>query len=164
MYSTPLAYMITFTTYGTWLHGNSRGSIIEQPNGTHLLNKESRLEAYQKQIMTESPFVLDERSRQIILQAMLDVAQNRHWIIPAIHIRSSHIHSIVKAHPKPERIMNDLKAYCTRALRANNYSRKHFWTHHGSTRYLYTDAKIQEAVHYVLYEQGEPMTLCAQPQ
>jgi REP element-mobilizing transposase RayT len=163
MYKTPLAYLITFTTYGTWLHGNSRGSIIEQQDGTQLLKHEARLESYQKQIMMESPFVLDERSRNIILQAMLDVARHRNWIIPAIHIRTSHIHSVIKAHLKPKRIMNDLKVYATRALRANNYSRNHFWTHHGSTRYLYTEAKIQEAVHYVIYEQGEPMTLYAQP-
>jgi REP element-mobilizing transposase RayT len=121
------------------------------------------LELSQRQLLTEHPFVLDAQTRNIILQAMLDVAGHRNWKIPAIHIRASHIHSVVKAHLKPERIMNDFKIYATRALRAKGYSRKHFWTYHGSTRYLFTDAKIKEAVYYVLHEQGEPMTFYAEP-
>ena len=28
MWNKPLAYFITFTTYGTWLHGDSRGSMV----------------------------------------------------------------------------------------------------------------------------------------
>jgi len=38
--SIPLAYLITFTTYGTWLHGDPRGSVDREHNvwGTPFLD------------------------------------------------------------------------------------------------------------------------------
>ena len=30
--SVPLAYLITFRTYGTWLHGDARGSVDREHN------------------------------------------------------------------------------------------------------------------------------------
>ncbi|MBY0309383.1 MAG: hypothetical protein K2Q09_11625 [Phycisphaerales bacterium] len=32
MYSTPLAYLLTWTCHGTWLHGDDRGSIDDFNN------------------------------------------------------------------------------------------------------------------------------------
>jgi hypothetical protein len=34
----PLAYFITFTTYGTWLHGDPRGSFMKSPDGAEHLD------------------------------------------------------------------------------------------------------------------------------
>jgi hypothetical protein len=38
--SIPLAYFITFTCYGTWLHGDERGSVDDEHNtpGTPVLD------------------------------------------------------------------------------------------------------------------------------
>jgi REP element-mobilizing transposase RayT len=162
MPKSPLAYLITFTTYGTWLHGDPRGSVIKDKRARPLANQPKLLQ-YQRDHLKEPPFILDAQSRNIILQSLLKVAEYRNWKLLAIHIRNSHIHIVIKAHLKPERIMNDFKSYATRALRSEGYSRTHFWTHHGNTQYLFSDTKIKEAIHYTLYEQGTPMTLYAQP-
>jgi REP element-mobilizing transposase RayT len=162
MAGTPLAYLITFTTYGTWLHGDERGSIWCK-EGVHLIKAEPRLQQYQQHLLTEPPFLLESQSRKIILQAILEVVKHRQWCMPAIHLRTNHIHFVIRAHCRPEKIMTDFKAYATRALRKEGFFRNKFWTHHGSTRYLFSDAKIKEAIHYVLHEQGQPMSVYAEP-
>jgi len=78
---------------------------------------------------------------------------------PFIFVLIISIHLVIKADQLPEKIMTAIKAYITRALRKTGYNRLSFWTRHGSTRFLFTDDKIKKAVHYVLYEQGEPMSV-----
>ena len=48
--SVPLAYLITFTTYGTWRHGDERGSVDRAHNAyrtPHLAHNQRR-ESYEK--------------------------------------------------------------------------------------------------------------------
>ncbi len=55
--------------------------------------------------------------------------------------------------------MNDFKAWASRKLHealTEPPDREH-WTRHGSTRWLNTQDSLDEAIHYVLNEQGEPM-------
>lgn len=40
---TPLAYLITFRTYGTWLHGDERGSVDKNHNKFGTRTAESRI-------------------------------------------------------------------------------------------------------------------------
>ena len=84
---------------------------------------------------------------------------HRHWELLALHVRTTHVHVIVFAEAAPERILNDFKAYASRALNAAGLDAADCrrWTRHGSTLYLWTDASLDEKVHYVLHEQGEPM-------
>jgi len=51
-----------------------------------------------------------------------------------------------------------MKSYSSRALTSAGFehSGRKRWTRGGSARYLWSDADIDRAVHYVLYEQGEP--------
>jgi hypothetical protein len=61
----------------------------------------------------------------------------------------------------PEKILNQVKAYASRALNQkgfDNASRKR-WTIHGSTRYLWNPDQVGSAIHYVIREQGEPMAV-----
>ena len=66
---------------------------------------------------------------------------------------------VVEGEARPEMIMSTFKKYASRAL--NNLGidepdRKR-WARHGSTRWLFKDADVQEAIRYVVSGQGEPM-------
>jgi REP element-mobilizing transposase RayT len=67
----------------------------------------------------------------------------------------------VEADCRPEKVMNDFKAYTSRRLNRRGYDDKDRkrWSHHGSTRWLWKDRDVTEAIRYVDDEQGEPMTL-----
>jgi REP element-mobilizing transposase RayT len=96
--------------------------------------------------------------RQIVLQAIIGVCRHRGWTLMAAHVRTTHVHVVVAAETTPERIMNSLKSYSSRAL--NCRSR---WARHGSTVYLWNRDAIFNAVRYVVSKQGEPMAIYTQP-
>jgi hypothetical protein len=60
---------------------------------------------------------------------------------------------------KPEKVLNDLKAWSSRRLkeRLGEPSDRDRWTRHGSTRYIWKEDVLAEKIRYVLDEQGERM-------
>jgi REP element-mobilizing transposase RayT len=66
--------------------------------------------------LRQAPYVLDQPRRQIVLAAVLEVCRYRQWRLLAAHVRSNHVHVVVHAQVPPEKVMNDLKAYASRAL------------------------------------------------
>ncbi len=71
---------------------------------------------------------------------------------------------MVYAECAPEKVMNDFKAYASRALNKAGFERKDRkrWTRHGSTKYKWTDEELETAADYVVRRQGEPMAMyCA---
>jgi REP element-mobilizing transposase RayT len=158
----PLGYFITFTTYGSWLHGDSRGSILKGET-TKLLSENPALRAYEQSTQEYQTVVLDSEARKIVRQAILETCRFREWLLYAAHIRSTHIHLVLKANTSPERVLVDLKAYATRSLRKNGYDQRRLWTRHGSTRYLNTASQLNKAIHYIISEQGKPMSMYLNP-
>jgi REP element-mobilizing transposase RayT len=157
----PMAYFITFSCYGTWLHGDEAGSVDRDHNlpGTPLLAADPSRVAAERRRMTQPAYALDAPRRRVVLQTLEEVCQQRGWDLLAAHVRARHVHVVVQAPTAPERVMNDFKSYASRNLNRNGFDtpdRKR-WARHGSTRYLWDEKSVQNAVHYVLYEQGEPM-------
>jgi REP element-mobilizing transposase RayT len=159
--SGPLAYFITFTCYGTWLHGDDRGSVDDDHNviGTPMLGSDPHRRTQEREQPNDMPYSLDLKRRRITLEAIHEIARRKTWAVHAIHVRSSHVHVVLTADGPPERVMNDLKAAASRRLN-KQFPEEHErtrWTRHGSTRYLWSDEAVVDKVRYVLEGQGEPM-------
>jgi REP element-mobilizing transposase RayT len=156
-----LAYFITFTCYGTWLHGDERGSVDDEHNipGEPVLPPDGERYARECDKLNEPQYQLDAPRRKIVVDAVCRIVRRKGWPLHAAHVRSNHVHVVVTAEGPPERVMNDFKAAASRHLnRAFPAERDRTrWTRHGSTRYLWTEDALAEKVQYVLYEQGEPM-------
>ncbi len=159
----PIAYLITFNCYGTWLHGGKPTSVDRYNNtpGTDFLPLSSTRANLVNQQMSETPYFLDESRRHIVLQAIVEVCAYRQWVLLAAHVRSNHVHSVIHAILKPEQIMNSIKSYASRYLNkakldGNKVNR---WARHGSTRYLWKDVEVEAAIQYVVHEQGLPMSV-----
>ena len=75
----PLAYFITFTTYGTWLHGRNPGSVDRQHNqvGTPLLAADAKQEATRRRITCQEEYRLDGARREAVLKTIREVASHR---------------------------------------------------------------------------------------
>jgi REP element-mobilizing transposase RayT len=163
MASTPLAYFITFTTYGVWLHGRAAGSVDREHNrvGTPFLPPHEEREQAEHSNMREPTYLLDADRRTVVLQTILEVAQHRRWTVWACHIRTTHVHIIVTAATKPEKVMTDFKAYASRRLKERLMEPADCkrWTQHGSTRYLWNEEQVATKIEYVLNGQGEPMAV-----
>jgi REP element-mobilizing transposase RayT len=159
--NTPLAYFLTFTCYGTWLHGDERGSVDREHNtpGMPVLPPDATRCAREQGDLAQPPYLLDQARRQVTLHALCEIARRKGWMLHAAHVRSNHVHLVVTADGPPERILNDFKAAISRHLnKAFPAERDRTrWARHGSTRYLWTEEAVAEKVHYVLEGQGESL-------
>lgn len=160
----PIAYHITFTTYGSWLHGDERGSVDKGHNqyGSAFVSPNSGLHKKEQTSLKNPSVILDKNIREVVLKAVLEVCGLRSWVAHAIHVRSNHIHIVVSGDEEPERMMRDFKAYATRAIKKNSSSKaviKKYWSRHGSTKYLWTKENLVSTVEYVKNRQGETMSL-----
>ncbi len=159
--SDPVAYFITFTTYGSWLHGRAPGSVDHDHNqpGTPFLPPDPAAEAAHRAQLRQPPYALDPARQQVVLDTILEVARHRRWRVWAVHVRTNHVHVILTATGRPEKVLIDFKAWASRRLREafGEAADRDRWTQHGSTRYLWDEAALAQNISYVLDEQGEPM-------
>jgi len=152
---------ISWICYGHWLHGAARGSVDPEHNTADMpwLPPDPEVESGERQRMTQPPYVMDADRRRVVLAAIKSVCDFRGWTLHAIHVRTSHVHVVVTGAQTPERMMNDFKAYASRALNNAGFgdSNRKRWTRHGSTRYINRETYLAAAINYVLNKQGEPM-------
>jgi len=156
----PLAYHITFNCYGKHLHGNEKGSVDRKHNtyGNELLEPHAGLEGFELNAMTQPPYTLDEPRRKVVLKTIKEVCQYRGWDLIAAHVRSNHVHIVVSAKEKPEKLMKDFKSYASRRLTEAGFDSKDRkrWARHGSTTYKWTQEELDVAIDYVVKGQGDP--------
>jgi REP element-mobilizing transposase RayT len=158
-----VAYFITFTTYGTWLHGTSKGKgsvdVHHNAYDTPFLAPNAGREARAREAMIQSAYVMTADERDIVCRAIVSLATERNWDLLAVHVRSNHVHVVVAAETDPGRIMSDVKSRASRDLMRAGFgdaTRKR-WTRHGSTRHLFRIADVEEKIRYTVDGQGERM-------
>ena len=156
----PLAYFLTWTTYGSWLPGDERGW-VDKP-GEFRAPDGQRQQAAQRR-MTESALILDVEQRGIVEDTIAAHCRIRGWQLHAVNARTQHVHVVVSAPGRmPEDVMDQFKAWCTRKLKERERSlqsttvRQNWWTQRGSKRWLNDTDSLEAAVKYVVEEQGEP--------
>src|SRR6266853_5055858 len=110
----PLAYLITFRCYGTWLHGDERGSYRRSSNvisGVVRIPPRPRLRQAEIEQLKHCPGRLNERQRAIVEQAIREVCTHRKYTLRAVKVRSNHAHSVVSALSPTEPILDAFKCY-----------------------------------------------------
>lgn len=157
----PLAYLISFRSYGTWLHGDKRGSVdrFHRRYGTPCIPPNEPWRKYNLASLKQPPVQLDRQRREAIEKAIRETCKIRGWSLLAVNARTNHIHSVVSANCKPDPVLIALKANATREMREAGCwnSVRTPWVKRGSKKYLWDEAAVSNAVAYVLYEQGEPL-------
>jgi REP element-mobilizing transposase RayT len=157
--SAPLAYFITFHTYGTWLPGNPRGSVDAHHRavGTPYVGWSEGRQSASTARLAHPPIELCPEERTIILCTTQEVCARRGWALLAAHIRVNHVHAVIRAEHGPERVMNDLKTWSTRRVIEAGLRPPgtRLWVRHGSTRHLWRPEVVSAACVYVVERQGE---------
>ena len=153
----PLAYFLTWTTYGTWLPGDGRGwnrkDEAEIQPANVLFLEMARLE------MKEPEFRLSVAHRRIVEETVRDHCCKRDWHLHTVNARSNHVHVVVTAAGyKPEIVRDQFKAWCTRRLKEAGVARTQFWTEGGSRRWINDDDALEGAILYVIEAQDRKGT------
>jgi REP element-mobilizing transposase RayT len=157
----PLAYLITFRTYGTWLHGDKRGSVDRFHNrfGSPRIGPNESWRKHNRNRLAGAPVNLKSRPRTLVKEAIKETCKLRKWGFWITNVRTNHVHTVVSAPCKPEKVLAAFKANATRKLReAGSWrSTRSPWVLRGSRKYLWTEQDVINAIVYVEYEQGEPL-------
>ncbi len=154
----PIAYFITFTCYGTWLHGDARGSVRRPNNGNGMptLPENPLRRAMIISKMRHPLMYLGPQERGLVDTTVREVCEYRGWELDALNVRTNHVHILVTSTAHPDKVMNDIKAWCTRRLREEGLiePNREVWTSHGSTRWLWKEEHFRAAWEYVTHGQG----------
>ena len=154
-------YFITFSTYGTWLHGDSRGSVDRFRNryGTPRIPADARWERYNERIMKIDFVKLYTQRRAAVNEALKETCAIRKWKLWARNVRTNHVHVVVSASCNPEKVLRALKANATRKMNEAGcwQSAQTPWARKGRKRWLWTEDQLRSAIKYVEDEQGEPL-------
>ncbi|MCP4785296.1 MAG: hypothetical protein GY903_01580 [Fuerstiella sp.] len=144
----PIAYFITWTTYGTWLPGDERGwqrrgqGDVKPPNRMFVKMAEAD--------MKETAFLLSHDDREIVESVIVKHCEIRGWNLHTVNVRSNHVHVVVTAPGyAPKTVRNQLKAWSSRNLKRCNPSRERFWTKGASCRWINHENDLESAIIYV---------------
>ncbi|MEM7477977.1 MAG: transposase [Planctomycetota bacterium] len=146
--SDPIAYFLTWVTYGTWLPGDARGW-VELKHGWQLPN--ANLESDCESRMGEEQCLLSAVARQHTAAQIEETCQHRGWTLHTLSVRSNHLHAVVAAaNVVPKKIRADLKAWATRRLKHEvDESRNNWWADRGSVRYIWNEESLERVIVYV---------------
>jgi len=158
----PLAHLITFRCYGTWLHGDARGAVDRfhnQYKSPYLSANDNWLQ-HNTQTLKSQPVKLNAAQRQSVETAVRETCSKRNWLLRALNVRTNHVHTVVSiGETDPEHALVALKANATRQMREDNcWLLEHTpWVRKGSKRNLWNERSIERAIDYVLNGQGDEL-------
>jgi REP element-mobilizing transposase RayT len=167
-----LFWLITSTTYGTWLPGDKRGfvSTVEDGPGPRVRHNTlgtpydadmPELRQAARAQMKGPPVYLNIEQAGAVLDQIRQTSDYRRWGLHAAAVMANHFHVVAEA---PEevlstKILGDLKSYAARAL--NRLWQRPlsgtWWTESGSRRLLRNQAAIEDRIIYVVLGQYLPL-------
>ncbi|MCC7508691.1 MAG: transposase [Planctomycetes bacterium] len=151
-------YFVTFTCYGTWLHGDARGSHDRKATSLarKILSPDQRLEAEMRRRMNRPAMALSGPMRKVVREAILEHVSFRGWELRELNVRSNHVHLVVLADADGSRVLNSVKARATRALREERLVARDqpVWSERGSYSLLESAKDAADASEYVRNGQG----------
>ncbi len=156
----PMAYLLTFRTYGTWLHGDERHSIDRHGKniyGTPDISPSQKLNDVMQGELKYPALVLNDLQQAAVEIVIKELCEQRKYHLQAINVRNNHVHTAVSVEAKPERVVDAFKAFATKKLREENLVSKELqiWSRGRSRRYLWKPRHVSLAIEYVLYGQGD---------
>jgi REP element-mobilizing transposase RayT len=162
-------WLITSTTYGTWLPGDARGFVsnvrfpddsLDRHNkyGAEYDNDHPRLQELARKRMKGSPIDFTKQHAGVILAQFLETTEIQQWHAHAIAIMNNHFHIVASALETipSKKILQSYKSYASRALNSNfpRPDSETWWTESGSRRPLRGEAALAAAIAYVLQQQN----------
>jgi len=163
---TAYAYFITIATYGTWLHGDSRESIDLKHNQINKprIKSNPKLQIEMEKNQKHLAYLMNEQDRIIVMNSIKDTCKYFNWRLYTVHVRTNHLHMLIRSEEQIETVMSKIKRYATRDL--NKHSKQpqeKYWARHASTRYVWDEAGHYFVMNYIIEQQGKKMACYHEP-
>ena len=139
-----IGYIITWTTYGSWLQGDKRGYV---KNGTVLEGNKKLHSANQRQQKTLS-VKLDSHQKRTVENAILKEAERVGQNVFAIAVCTNHVHLVAQAGCEPiGQFVRRYKVAATSVLRKEFPDR--IWTKGYDKRFCFSQEDLTKKIQYV---------------
>lgn len=150
----PLAYHITFGTYGARLHGDSRGTVDREHNGFGDSILEHDLERLQEAAgrLRFDPIYFTAEQREFLESIIPSICDRGSWQHVVSAAGPDHVHVCLIAPVVPgDRIKPWLKRWLGEALSARWPLSKgaSWWAEHGSVKWIFDEAYFQNVKKYI---------------
>ena len=140
-----VGYMLTWTTYGTWLQGEKRGWV----NDGEVLEECVGLLQKNIQSMNQRAVYLSKSQREVVRRAILESAKRIGQEILAVTVRSNHVHVVVVNSYIPiSKVVQRYKRESTHAICSGGFKGK-VWTKGYDVQYCFDEAGVRGRVGYV---------------
>lgn len=92
---------------------------------------------------------MSPEDRDVVNDTVRKHCEIRGWALHKVNARSNHVHVVVTTGGRsPETVRDQLKAWCSRMLRAHYPDRSRFWTEGASCRWINQEDDLIAAVEY----------------
>jgi len=140
-----IAYMLTWTTYGTWLQGDRRCWVKD----ARICKPNSALEDANRRQMKDSPAALSKEQRIIAGRTIANEAMKLNQKLFALAVCRNHIHLVVQNIDLPVgRVVSHYKHAVRLALQERGFRGK-LWTRGFDKRYCMNDKELAGKIAYV---------------
>ena len=161
-------WLLTSTTYGTWLPGDERGFIgtVKDGPGPRVrhnvpetpVDKDFRgLRQSARELLKCPPILLNQEQALVVLDQFRETAAFRRWLLLAGAVMANHFHLVVAADEDVHStiLLRDFKSYASRALNRkwSKPASGTWWTESGSRRTLPDERAVEAAIEYVRCQQ-----------
>jgi REP element-mobilizing transposase RayT len=141
-----LGYLLTWTTYGTWLQGNNKKGYVK--NGV-IYGPNELLANANKQKLKNTPVVLTSMQREIIEIAIREKAKKLGQKIFALAVCSNHVHIVVDYTTKDiGLVVRRYKTAGLKVMRHFGFSGK-LWTKGFDKKFCFDEQALRERINYV---------------
>ncbi len=166
-------WLLTWTTYGTWLPGDRRGFVSnfagtdgkghrQNAPGTLPESDHPGLAGAARARLAGSAVWLTPDQARVLIGQFRETAECRGWTVMAVAVMANHVHIVVGVggDPEPDIFLRDFKSYGSRKLSRlfDEPAGGRWWTQGGSTRILPDGAAVEAAVAYV-ERQANPLAV-----
>ena len=145
----PSGLFLTWTVYGTFLPGDSRGW---RHRASGMRSAQPQLDLWHRKRLQHAVILLTDPMRRTVESAIDEICDVRRWSLWASAARSNHIHVVLTA-PEcdPETVRDQLKAKSTRELRGgfSVWKDRPVWSANGDIEFLDSEEEIEKCVLYV---------------
>ena len=140
-----LGYMLTWTTYGTWLQGDERGWVKDGER----LGANAGLKRSNEERMTQSAVRLNSEQKKVVRRCLIELAERAGQEVFGLAVWSTHVHVVLGVNEESiEKAAGYYKNATRKALHDHGLRGK-VWARGYDKRFLYDEEGLEQKIAYV---------------
>jgi REP element-mobilizing transposase RayT len=140
-----VGYMVTWTTYGTWLQGDAKGFVTNgEVRGENIALKKSNVGKLRGMAVR-----LSRREKEIVRNAIIEATKRFEQKILAIAVYSNHVHIVCEYVDVPINVIVGYYKNAGRVALQKNGFEGRVWTKGFDKRFCFSEKDLRARVDYV---------------